>query len=302
MARSIAVFAVALAALSGARAGAQSFVAGHAYVPIDGGQVVEYDQSLVEVRRFSVAGVQTATGAVFDCTGLVMIGYRHGTERVMEVNATGTIVHEYDTGSGTLLRGSYIDYDPGTNRLVFANDRRLTVLDGSLNLLGSSTADFQRASGVAFDGAGHIYATDQFATGVQLYSSGSNPVRQSTIPWNSSVGTGLDIAADGSILASDFGNGRFDRINPVTGMTTHLVSGLAYGVATDVAALADGTFLAVSYSARLQHFSATGQLIANGPVAGTFDGVAVFVPAPGAAGLVAGLAMATYRRRRVRHS
>ena len=265
--------------------------------PRDGGEVVVWDTNLVESSRFTVAGIDSVTGSVCNDRGnLVMIARRNNQVEVVEADLTGAFIRSYATGRFSLLRGSYIDFDPATRRYVFADDDRLTLLDADLGLVASSSPLFDRASGVAFGSDGFIYATDQFESLIHRFTPGLALVE--SIPFSGWINTGIDASPDGSLLVSMFGDGAVDRFDPDTRARQNVVSGLGYGRVSTVLELPDGSILTAGTSLQLR--SAGGSLLHTAAFSG--DSVALWqipepgVPALAAAGVV--LALAGRRPRR----
>ena len=125
----------AASALAGAAVGQAQFVPGHFYTPLDGGQVVEWDGSLNEVRRFSIPGFGGASGAAFSGDGyLTFIGRpAQDVARVTQVDANGNVLRQSaEIQGGTLGRGTFLDYDPGTSRFIVADVERVSFLTSVL--------------------------------------------------------------------------------------------------------------------------------------------------------------------------
>ena len=272
---------------------AQSFVPGHIYAPIDGGSIVEWDGGLNEVRQFSVNGVSTATGVTFSDHGtLVFIGLRNSTTNVMEVDATGKILNDYDTGRGGLLRGSYIAFDPTQRIYAFANETQVTYLNANLSLIGSTPSIFQRASGVTFGPNGLVYATDQFQTQIRVFDT--NRQLQQSISFPGSAATGLDFNGANQLYVALFGDGLLRKLDLGTNQQSTIVSGLGFGGISDVEVLPGGNLLATGFRSNLSLYSAQGLLLDSNSGAGTFgDSAALYVPEPSAGLLLAiGVAIA----------
>src|SRR6185503_15503007 len=114
-------------------------------------------------------------------------------------DSSGNTVREYNTGNGTLLRGSYIDFDAATRRYVIADDRRITVLDANLAFVGATPNTFQRASGVAFAPGVGILATDQFDGRLRRFNA-DTLAELASIPIGGWIRTGLDVTGSGDVL------------------------------------------------------------------------------------------------------
>lgn len=292
--------ASAVVCVAGVPAGAQSFTPGMLYTTYDGGFAAMNLQ--LQVQGYVVIpGVETASGCVFNRAGnLVMLARVNDQPSVIEVSAAGQILNSVPTGSSTFLRGSYIDYDPLTNRYVFANDHQITLLDGNLATITSSASNFTRASGVAFGPDGLIYATDQFEGILHRYAANLTELAPVTI--GGFTRTDIDFATTGNLLLADFSNDNIQQRNQTTGVLTTLVSGFRFVSALE--ALPDGTFVGMSSSHYTQRFTATGQLMYVGQFlgpngGGVFgDGLAYFVPAPGTAALLGIVSITALRRRR----
>lgn len=294
--RVLALAWAGVATVIGSRAYADGFVAGRIYSSYDGG-FVEWNQSLAVTRTVPIAGLGGASGIVFNGAGnLVMIGYRQGAPRLLEVDGTGQVVRsvELNTG-GSLMRGSYVDYDAATGRYVVAEDRRLRLLDAGFNTIATSANVFSRASGVAFGADGKVYATDQNSTTLSVFTAGLQPLGGTFVGgW---VRTGMARTNDGDLLLTAFGGGTIERWKLPSGPLTTVVSGLGYGNLSDVDQLPDGRIVSISASNTLTLYSDAGALLATGVFGQFGDGVAYFVPAPGTL-VVAGVVLVASGRRR----
>ncbi len=271
------------------------FVAGRIYSSYDGG-FVEWDTSLQVTRSVPISGLGGATGIVFNGAGnMVMIGYRQNAPRLLEVDGFGQIVRSttLNTG-GSLLRGSYVDYNAATNRYVVAEERRVRLLDADFNTVAVSADVFTRASGVAFGAGGVVYAVDQTNGTLRVFTAGLQPISNLSIGgW---VRTGMELANNGDLLLTAFGDGTIQRWSPPAGPVSTIVSGLGYGNLSDVDQLPDGRIVSISASNTLNLYTQTGQLLATGSFGAFGDGVAYFVPAP-STGLAAAVGFALVHRR-----
>ena len=198
------------------------------------------------VGQITVSNVNTATGAMFNSSGnLVFIGQDNRYEvLVREVNASGQVLRQYDTGSGGLNRGSYIDFDPIRHIYAFADDDHLTFLDSNLCRIGATANVFQRASGVAFGADGCVFAGDQ--SDYRVYKFDATFALQSVLDFPYPYGyvaTGLDVADNGDLLLTSYGHGAVYRMNPETGDISQVVQDLGYGRVSSVMELPDGRLL-----------------------------------------------------------
>lgn len=288
--------AVLFCASAGAALG-DGFVAGRIYSSYDGG-FVEWDTDLNVTRSVPISGLGGASGIVFNGSGnMVMIAYRQNAPRLLEVNGAGAIIRsiELNTG-GSLLRGSYVDFNPAAGRYVVAEERRLRLLDAEFNTVAVTSDVFTRASGVAFAPDGRVYAVDQTNGTLRIFSASLAPLGTASIGgW---VRTGMELANNGDLLLTAFGDGTIQRWRPPAGPLTTLVSGLGYGNLSDVDQLPDGRIVSISASNTLKLYTESGQLLGTGSFGAFGDGVAYFVPAPGTASALALLLLATHRRRR----
>ncbi|MBX3401855.1 MAG: WD40 repeat domain-containing protein [Phycisphaeraceae bacterium] len=288
--------AAAICAWAGAAFG-DGFVAGRIYSSYDGG-FVEWDTDLHVTRSVPISGLGGASGIVFNSAGnMVMIGYRQNAPRLLEVNGLGAIIRstELNTG-GSLLRGSYVDFNAAAGRYVVAEGRRVRLLDADFNTVATTADVFTRASGVAFAPDGRVYAVDQTNGTLRIFSAGLSPL--GTVSIGGWVRTGMELADNGDLLLTAFGDGTIQRWRPPSGPLTTLVSGLGYGNLSDVDQLPDGRIVSISASNTLKLYTESGQLLATGSFAAFGDGVAYFVPAPGSASALAVLLLAARRRRR----
>ncbi|MBM4108850.1 MAG: hypothetical protein FJ255_08585 [Phycisphaerae bacterium] len=287
----------AVVMLCGGPAALAQFIPGRLYTPTDGGVIIEWDQQLQLRRQFTVPGVETATGAVFNDAGnLVFIGRRAGSTRVMEINSSGTILREYNTGLGSLFRGSYIDFDPASRRYVIADYRRVTVLSANLALVASTPSTFERASGVAFAPGNVILATDQSGGTLRRFNA-STLAEMTPITIGGWVRTGIDVTGSGHVLLTAFGDGTVQRLTNGQPPLVTLVGGLGYGNLSDVRDLGNGTFVTSDGRGLLKIYSSSGSLLRTG-VSTTFsDGVAFLVPSPAGLVVLASGLVAIRRRR-----
>lgn len=289
---------------SGAIVAGATFTPGHIYSPT-GANIAELDQSLTKVGQVTVNGVRSGSGAIFNDSGnLVWICQDNNSSyevRVREVNASGQVLRQFDTGMGSLLLGSFIDFDPVRRVYAYASDKHLTFLDANLSKIGDTANVFSRASGVAFAADGSVYATDQFTSKVHHF----DPItlaEENTItvpsPYNW-VLTGLDVAGNGDLLLTSFGNGAVYRMSPDTGAISQIVSNLGYGQLSSVTELPDGRLLTAGEGRAARLFSATGQLLFTG---GGGDSALLYVPEPSTlvllgVGVIGPLACAWRRRK-----
>ncbi len=275
-----------------------AFVPGHFYTPTDSGFVLEWNAQLQQVGQFSVPDLPFNSGAVFNSSGnLVIVGMRAGSTKVVEVDSRGTVLREYATGLSGFLDGAYIDFDAGTNRYVVADNHRITVLDQNLNYITSSVNNFSRASGVAFAPGNIILATDQGVSGLRRFDA-MTMTELSPLSIGGAVRTGIDVGGSGDVLTTLFVNGAVQLLAGGNPPAANIVGGLGNGGASDVRWLPDGSFVTIGFRGNLRHFSSAGALIESGPVTDFSDGVAYFVPSPGASVLLAVFGASTARRRR----
>jgi WD40 repeat protein len=275
----------------------EGFVPGRIYSSYDGG-FVEWDTDLVVTRSVPVSGLGGASGIVFNGSGnMVMIGYRQNAPRLLEVDGFGQIVRStvLNTG-GSLLRGSYVDYDASQNRYAVAEERRVRLLDADFNTVAVTADVFTRASGVAFAPDGRVYAVDQTNGTLRVFSAGLAPL--GTVSIGGWVRTGMELAGNGDLLLTAFGDGTIQRWRPPAGPLTTIVSGLGYGNLSDVDQLPDGRIVSISASNTLKLYTESGQLLATGSFGAFGDGVAYFVPAPPSCMAAALAPLLACRRRR----
>jgi len=292
----------------GAPTDAAGFKRNHIYTPVSqltgGGLIVEWDQQLQEIRRIPI-NAEGTTGATFnDRNNLVVITRRADRVRVVEYDASGTAVNEYNTGQGSLLLGSYIDFDPVRKIYAFADGNRVTLLDKDLRFLSSTPSLFRRASGIAFADDGTLYVTDQLDD--ELFRLDANLVTNLQIYAGGFVPTGIDFDAAGKLLVTYFGDGRLDRFDVSTLNAETVVSGLGYGGISDVLSLPSGQLLTTDDRNRLNIFTSSGMLLSQTPGVGRFGDSLAFLPVPEpsvlamlAVGLCAGMLHRCRRFRRV---
>lgn len=293
---------IALAAACAHAAAQAQFVPGHFYTPLDGGTVVEWDGSLNEVRRFNVGGVVAATGATFNGSGnLVFLGLRADRLRVMEVDANGNILDEYNTGRGSGQRGASIDYDGLGRRYVFADDDYVTLLDDNLEYLGSTAGLFDRSSGVTFRQDGGFYALDQWTRLLSSFDSEGRLLRQDNVGGN--INTGMDIAPNGDVYFVSYGDQVVRRFDPDTGQTVIAKSdGFGHDDISDLKILPDGRFLVTALTGPSFLFDQQWNPIAQSDhFGGVGDSMAYFVPTPGTLAVLGCSLLACRRRRLDRH-
>jgi len=264
--------------------------------PGDGGVVTAWDSSFNSLGSFTVPGVGSVTGSIVNPDGnLVMIARSEITDtvQIIESDFTGQIINEYDTGAGSLLRGSYIDFDPGSGRYIFADDDKVTVLDQQLSFLGSTPEVMSRASGVAFWDNGNFYASDQSDDIIFHFNASFELVSQ--IPYSSRVSVAMDRDAQGNLVIADFGDGEIDLFNPLNSQRTNIVNGLDWGEVSGLLVLPDGNILTAS--GELKKYSPSGQLLLSGPAVG--DSVAYYtIPEPGSISLFVSASLFLGLRRR----
>jgi hypothetical protein len=291
--------ALAALALLGASASAVvagdlpfAFRPGHVYAATDSG-LREYTADLQFVASRQVPGLSSATGCIFSPSGnLVMIGYLGGAGRLLEINAAGTVVRQRSLGGG-LLRGSYLEMD-GQGRLLVANESSVSMFSTSFAPLGSLPFVFERASGVTVAPTGEIYATDQSEHLLVRFGADGAFLGSSVTGF---VPTGLDVGPDGQLYQTLYGSRTVERVNPLTGQRTALYS-TSPQEPTDIEFLPDGTYYLSVYANRIEHRSASHAILHSVVVGEFYDSVAVYVPAPGVAGVVLLVGAAAMRRRR----
>lgn len=282
---------------------AAQFVPGHIYTPTDDGRIIGWTQDLEMVGEIQIEGVQgvdgvqTATGAVFNSRGnLVFIGRRFDSVRVIEVDGFGSIVNEFDSKAGALTRGKQIDYHAASNRYIFADDDRITLLDSKLNFISSSTPDFEVPTGVAFSPDGSIWGIDNRETNIRRFNDDLSIELDPQLITLSSGG-GMSRSLDGEILVTDAGNQNVRLVDPFTGDIQLIVSGL--GTVRAVTSLADKSFLTTNGTSAFRRFDLDGNLLAEASsLPDSVWGMAQFIPSPSVASLVPLASVFALRRRR----
>ncbi|MCC7390120.1 MAG: hypothetical protein IT431_15275 [Phycisphaerales bacterium] len=282
--RTWAIWAIfAASALAAGAAGQAQFVPGHFYTPLDGGQVVEWDGSLNEVRRFSIPGFGGAAGATFSGDGyLAFIGRpAQDVARVIQVDADGNVIRQSaEIQGGSMGRGTFLDYDPRSSRFIVADVERVTFLNSELDHLSSTPEIFERASGVAFKNNGEFYAVDQFTKLLSAFDSEGQLLSQTPISgWNN---TGMDIAADGAVYYTSYFDRVVYRFDPNTGETTLAHDQFDGEDVIDLQILPDGRFLVSAQSGPSFLFDEQWNLLAKSEYFnGVGDSTVYFVPGPG---------------------
>jgi len=264
---------------------APAFIPGHVYsTGFNVGYIADLDPSLNSAGRITLSNVLAESGATFNDSGNLVLLCQDSSyhTQVREVNAAGQTVRQYDTASGGFLGGSYIDFDPSRRIYVFADDKHLTFLDANLHKIGATADLFGRASGVAFGQDGSVFATDQNDYHVRQFDS-TTFAQESVISFPYGyIATGLDVAGNGDLLLTSFGNGAVYRMNPGTGAISQIVPNLGYGMMNCVTELPDGRLLTEgNYGGMVRLYSATGSLLSSGYSDSGIGECAVFyVPEP----------------------
>lgn len=264
------------------------------YLPQRDGLVEVRDVGFELIDSFVVEGVQSAvSGAVFNDRGnLVMLTRFDDRVQVLETTTAGEIVNQFNTGRGSLLLGSFIDFHVPTQQYIFANDDRLTLLDSGLNFVGSTDDIFQRASGVGFLPDGSILATDTDIRSILHFDSSLQLLDLIALPGRTN--TGFDIGPDGNVYASIFSDDEVVKVNLDTHEREIFLSDL--NNVENVTFLSDGTLL--TNGDTLNRYTIDGRLLESIPA---FDGDAtaiLIIPEPSSLSLLALAGLLVARRRR----
>lgn len=261
---------------------AGSFTPGHLYRIYNDGLVIESNLDLDEVSRFYVPEIDGVSGASFNDSGeLAFIGRHKNQVKVVKINGTGEVVGEHVIG-GPLLKGSYIDFDPISRRYAFADSKRVTLLDESLDPLetGSTGDMFDRVSGVEFAPDGRLFAVDRFRSSVyEINSEGT--IVDSYFIWRRPGG--MDAGPNGELFITQTDDGILNELDLSTRTFETLVDAPGYHMA-DVLRLPDGTLIVGDNVNRIRRYTTTGVLLDfdNGPQHTFGEGLVYYVPSPGA--------------------
>jgi WD40 repeat protein len=271
---------------------ATPFVPGHIYsTGLNAGYISELDANLQSVGRITLNGIRGESGATFNDSGNLVLICQDTNNHVLvrEVDGAGQTLRQYDSGSGALYGGSYIDFDPSRRIYAFADRTHVTFLDANLSKIGATADVLGRASGVAFAQDGSLFATDQNDAHVRQFDS-TTFAQQNILAFpNGWVATGLDVSQTGDLLLTSFGNGAVYRMKPATGDITQVVPNLGYGMMNSVMELPDSRLLTIgNYGGTARLFSATGEALAS---ANSGSGIAecavYYVPEPSTLALLA---------------